>query len=280
MVYLIKIKVEIVMQFTLITGATGFLGKAFCAECASRGENLILTGRSEDKLALLKRQLLGVTDKVRVVCFACDLTDSSQRKKFFEFIENLQLSFGENATISRLINVAGADIQKPFESYTEDKLTFQARVCFEAAVSMCNFAIKHRSDKLNIINISSVSGIYPMPYFALYSASKGALTNFSVALNREMKGSGVKVTAVLPGAIYTREDVVAYIKTQGLWGKIAAKEPEYVAAKALSASDKGKAKVVVGGANKFMNVATKLLPLKLKMHFIAKKWSKTTKDAF
>jgi hypothetical protein len=268
------------MQFTVITGATGHLGKSFCLECARRGENLILTGRSEDKLALLKRYLLTVCDNVRIMCFACDLTDSSQRKKLFNFFDELPLVLGEQATISRLINVAGADIQKPFCDYDEDKLTFQTRVCLEACVSLCNFAVKRRAEKLNIINISSVSGIYPMPYFALYSACKGALTNFSVALNREMKGSGVCVTAVLPGAIYTREDVIAYIKTQGLWGKIAAKTPDYVAIKALKASDKCKAKVVVGGANKFMNVATKFIPLKLKLHFIAKKWSKTTKDAF
>jgi hypothetical protein len=269
-----------IMQFTLITGATGHLGKSFCLECVRRGENLILTGRSEDKLAVLKRYLLTTCDNIRIMCFACDLTDSSQRKKLFNFISELPQFVGEQVTISRLINVAGADIQKSFCDYDEDKLTFQARVCFEAAVSLCNFAIKHKSDKLKIINISSVSGIYPMPYFALYSASKGALTNFSVALNREMKGSGVTVTAILPGAIYTREDVIAYIKTQGLWGKIAAKTPDYVAIKALYASDKGKVKVVVGGANKFMNVATKLIPLKVKLHFIAKKWSKTTKDAF
>jgi hypothetical protein len=119
-----------------------------------------------------------------------------------------------------------------------------------------------------------------MPYFALYSACKRALTNFSVALNQEMKGTGVTVTAILPGAIYTRQDVIEYIKTQGLWGKIAAKDPAYVAKISLKAADRGKAKVVIGAANKIMNVATKLIPERIKLKYICSKWKKTSKDAF
>jgi hypothetical protein len=263
------------MQFTVITGATGYLGRAFAFECASRKENLFLTGRSEEKLQELKTYLLSVCSDICVQTFACDLTDSQQRIKLFECFEGL-----ENASVSKLINVAGADIQKAFEEYDERKLTFQTRVTFESAVSLTNFAIKHRAERLQIINISSVSGIYPMPYFALYSACKRALTNFSVALNVEMKCKGVTSTAILPGAIYTRDDVIEYIKTQGLWGKIAAKQPQYVVLKSLKASQKGKSKVVVGGANKLMNVFTKLIPEKLKLKFIAAKWKNTIKDAF
>ena len=119
-----------------------------------------------------------------------------------------------------------------------------------------------------------------MPYFAIYSATKGALTSFSLALREEVQGAGVKVTAILPGAIPTREDVKEQIKGQGLWGKLAAKSPRFVAEKSLQAVRKNKGKVVVGFANKLMNVGTKLIPLPLKLKFIAKRWSKIRKDAF
>ena len=119
-----------------------------------------------------------------------------------------------------------------------------------------------------------------MPYFAIYSATKGALTSFSLALREEMKGTGVRVTAILPGAIPTRDDVKEQIKGQGLWGKIAAKQPRFVAEKSLAAVKKNKGKVVIGFANKLMNVGTKLIPLRLKLKFIAKRWSKIQKDAF
>ena len=119
-----------------------------------------------------------------------------------------------------------------------------------------------------------------MPYFALYSATKGALTSFSQALREEMKGKGIFVTAVLPGAIPTREDIRAQIKGQGLWGRLAVKSPQEVAKASLNAVKKNKRKVIVGFWNKLMRVGTFFVPQSLKLKFIAKRWSKISKDAF
>ncbi len=260
------------MSYTLITGATGYLGKAFAVECLRRGDSLYLTGRSIDKLSALKAELLALRPEADIIIFVCDLADEGSRAALYADAEGL--------IFSRLINVAGADIQKAFSLYDENKLTFQIRANFEGAVSMCLFCIKHRAEKLKIINISSICGEYAMPYFAIYSAAKGALTSFSLALSEEYRKSGVTVTAVLPGAIHTRPDVEEYIKTQGIWGVIAAKTPQYVAIKALSASDDGRKKVVVGGANKLLYFASKLAPRAVKTRLIAKKWSTTQKDAF
>ena len=157
---------------------------------------------------------------------------------------------------------------------------FQCRVNFEAAVSLCRYAIEQRAERLEIVNVSSVSGIYPMPYFAIYSATKSALTSFSVALREEVKDKNVAVTAILPGAMPTRDDIKEQIKGQGLWGKLAAKSPFAVAEYALKAVRKNKSKAIVGFWNKAMRIGTALLPQSLKLKFIAKRWSKITKDAF
>lgn len=260
--------------YTMITGATGGLGGAFASLSAERGDNLILTGRSEEKLRALRDKILSKYDGIDVRIFAADLSDEGSREAMTAKI------LAEGSRIGRLINVAGADIQKPFREYTQEKIAFQCRVNFEAAVSLCRFAIDARAEELEIINISSVSGIYPMPYFAIYSAAKGALTSFSVSLREELKGTGVRVTAVLPGAMPTREDVREQIEGQGLWGKLAAKEPEFVARKSLRAVKKNKRKLIPGFWNKAMNACTKVLPLSLKLGFIARRWSKISKDAF
>ena len=262
--------------FTLITGATGGLGGAFARVLVGRGESVFLTGRSEEKLCKMKEDLLRACPHTSVFYHACDLTSERDRQTLFDAMKRVMES--ENLPLFRLINVAGADIQKAFLKYTQEKLLFQCRVNFESAVSLCLAGIELGVKE--IINISSVSGIYPMPYFALYSATKGALTSFSVSLREEMKGTGVKVTAVLPGAIPTRDDVKEQIKGQGLWGKIAVKSPEFVAIKSLEAVKKNKAKVVVGFANKFMNASTRLIPASWKRKFITKRWSKIEKDAF
>lgn len=262
------------MGYSFISGATGGLGRAFVFECARNGENLFITGRSEEKLKILKEEVLSDYPNIDVVYFPCRLDKEDEREKMFFYLTFLNLTF------SRLINVAGADIQKSFTEYTQKKLTFQIRSNFEAAVSLTKYVLEHADEGLKIIAISSVSGIYPMPYFAIYSAEKGATTSFFISLREELKDKQIHVTTVLPGAIPTREDVKRQIKGQGLWGRIAAKSPEFVARKSLAAVEKNKRALIPGFWNKFMNFGTKIVPLSLKLKFIAKRWSKISKDAF
>ena len=259
------------MTYTLITGASGYIGAAFAKLCAERGENLLLAGRNTQKLNAVAESVAKLSGSLPVVV-PCDLTDFSQREDMFEKLANFK--------ISRLISVAGADTQMPFSEYSDEKIAFQIRINFEAAAVCAAFAVRNRAERLSIINISSVCGLSPMPNFAIYSAAKGALTSLSVALNEEFRGKGVTVTAVLPGSVYTRPDVCEYIEGLGAWGRFAAKSPEFVAKKALGAADKRKAKVVVGGANKFVAFAMRFIPQRIRLRFIASKWGASRKDAF
>lgn len=262
------------MGYTLITGATGGLGKAFVYALAKRGERLILTGRSEEKLRALQAEILEKYETLDTKIIAADLSKDADRDELKTKI------VAQDLRIARLINVAGVDIQKPVEAYTDEKIRFQCRVNLEVAIELSRFALAQKAKNLEILNISSVSGIYPMPYFAIYSATKGALTSFSMSLREEVKNQGVKVTVALPGAMPTRDDVKEQIKGQGLWGKIAAKSPEFVAEKCLKAVSRNKKKIIVGLGNQCMRFFTALLPLSWKMKFIAKRWSKISKDAF
>ncbi len=258
----------------LITGATGGLGKAFVYAVAKRGYTLFLTGRTQEKLACLQEEVAKRYPNVKIYAYPADLTQEVDRAALMENVKQQGLK------ISLLINVAGADVQKAFCQYSQEKILFQCRANFEAAVSLCRFAIDCRAQRLEIINISSVSGIYPMPYFAIYSATKGALTSFSMALRQELKGKNAAVTAILPGAMPTREDIKAQIKGQGLWGKLAVKSPQWVAEYSLKAVRKNKRKGIPGFFNKLMRVFTAWIPLSWKLHFIARRWSKISKDAF
>lgn len=257
--------------YTLITGATGGLGRAFCFACAARGESLCLTAPSEEKLIGLKEELLAKYPDREISLFPCDLTKKISREMLFSALEGY--------AFSRFVSVAGADIQKSFLAYSQEKLVFQIRLNLEAGISLTRFVLDHRASDLSLIAISSVSGIYPMPYFAIYSATKTALTSFYTALHEELKGQA-NVTVVLPGAMPTRPDVVQNIKTQGLWGKLAVKSPAWVAERSLKQSARNKRVYIPGFWNNVMHVCTKPIPLSVKLKFIAKRWSKTVKDAF
>lgn len=260
------------MKYALVTGATGVLGTAFCKNLAGLGYNLFVTGRRAEKLSALKNALVAAYPGVNVDFCAADLTDEEERESLFSAASAYKFSVA--------VNVAGADIQKPLGEYTQKKLVFQTRVCFEAAAAVCLFAKKNKAETLHIINISSLCGEQPMPYFALYSACKGALTDFSVALSREFKGEGITSTAVVAGSILTRPDVKEYINSLGFWARKSAKTPEYVATKSLKAAFKGKRKIVPGGLNKVIYFFSKLLPPRLKLNIAARTRRGVSKDVF
>lgn len=261
------------MGYTFISGATGGIGKAFSFECAKRGHSLFLTGRSEQKLIALKEQLQKVKDVDVQIC-ACDLEKEQSITDMIDFIDLKSLKF------DRIINVAGVDTQKPFLEYDKEKVLMQIKVNSEATLSLTHALLKRREKEVEIITVSSMSGQSPMPYFAIYSATKAMLTNFFTALHYELKKEGVKVTTVIPGGVYTRPDIVEQIKGQGLWGKLSAKTPEYIAQKSLKKVRKNKVKFIPGFFNKFLNALMRIAPKKIVLNFIARRWKKERKDAF
>lgn len=263
------------MNYTLITGACGGLGGAFVRVLAERGEPLFLTGRSEERLKMLSDKLREEFPELPVKYRACDLTSEEDRKAFFDYADEEQI------TLSRLVYVAGVDTQKAFENYTQEKIVFQTRVNFEGALSFIHSSLKRGTldGKFEILTISSMSGICPMPYFAIYSATKKALSQFSIALRSELKGKA-KVTCILPGGIPTREDIKQDIIGHGFWGRVSAKSPRSVALASLKAVKKNKRTKVVGFWNKVIKFFTDITPLSVQLRFIKRRWSKTEKDAF
>ena len=261
------------MIYTFISGATGGIGKAFVFECAKQKQNLFLTGRSLDKLKTLQQQVESEYGVEVQIC-ACMLDDQKSRADMFDFIDSIEAKF------DKIINVAGVDIQKGVMDYTLQKLIFQTRVNVEATITNTYSLLQRRADEVEVVTISSMSGVSPMPYFALYSATKCCLTNFFSSLRLELKKEGVKVTTVLPGGVPTRPDIINDIKGQGLWGKLSAKSPQFVASTSLKKVKKNKRIYIPGFFNKLLYNVMKVIPLGLKMRFIANRWKKQTKDAF
>lgn len=262
------------MEYTLITGACGGLGGAFTELLAERGEALYLTGRSYERLQALAERI-GRAHEVPVKFAPCDLTDPADRVDFFANCDR------EGIRFRRLVYVAGVDTQSAFEKYDEHKLIFQSRVNFEGAVSFVR-GVLARADldgSTEILAVGSMSASTPMPYFALYSATKKGLEYFLSAIRTELKGRA-KVTCVLPGGIPTRDDIKENIAAHGFWGKISAKSPHEVAAASLKAVERNKRVKVIGFWNKVIKLATDLAPMPVKLRFIAKRWSLTEKDHF
>lgn len=263
------------MKYTLLTGACGGLGSAFAELLASRGEPLVITGTDAEKLQKKREELLAVRPALPVEAIVCDLRSEEARRALFSACDEKRIRFG------RLVYVAGVDTQMGFEKYDEARIITQTRVNLEGAVSLVR-GVLGRGDldgTMEILAVGSMSGAVPMPYFALYSATKRGLEQFFSALHEELNGR-VKVTCVLPGSIPTREDIRENIKTHGLFGKLSQKEPSEVARISLAAVRKNRRRKVIGFWNRMLLIAMSAVPMSAKLRFIRKKWSKTEKDFY
>ena len=112
--------------------------------------------------------------------------------------------FEKEGRIDLLINNAGFGIAGAVEHSSAENIYALIDTNLSAQISLCRiFAGYLKKSKGRIINISSVGGVVPLPYQAVYSASKAGVEIFSKALANELYSSGVKVTAILPGDVKT-----------------------------------------------------------------------------
>ena len=178
-----------------ITGATSGIGEELSYLLANKQIPLLLTGRNYAKLEELKENLSVHT---KVITIEADLADNHGRQKVLEAIYNYVPTL--------LINNAGRGIYGSFDSQDPKIHIDLLRVNNEALVALtyaCIKALKEHQKKGIIMNISSVAAFYPLPYIALYSASKAFVNHFSQAVDLEMKDEGIRVLASCPGAIKT-----------------------------------------------------------------------------
>ncbi|MFV0346780.1 MAG: SDR family NAD(P)-dependent oxidoreductase [Bacteroidales bacterium] len=188
----------------LITGATSGIGRA-CAELlASKGYELILTGRRKERLLSLKTDFEYKT-AVHTYCF-----DISKRK---EAETHLNRIVSEHADIEVLINNAG--LAAGLEHVSEGNVDNWERM-IDTNVKGLLYASKilARSMKTNkkgqIINISSIAGRESYPNGGVYCASKHAVQAITDAMRVELLADNIRVSSVCPGAVNTEFSLVRF----------------------------------------------------------------------
>ena len=263
-------------NFSLITGATGGLGRAFTLELASQNHNLFLTGTNNDKLDSLKKEILEKYPDANIVTHACDLSNHESRLALIQEIKN------KNIYINYLVNNAGYITEGSIEYAKTEDLLKCVQVNCEGTIHLTKTLVDNRdkNELMRIVCITSMASNYPMPYMAIYASTKALLRSFMISLREEYKKQNVKVLIVEPGAIATSEDMKLAIKAQGLKGKMSSVAPEIIAKKAIKKSFKNKSRYIPGFFNKVTIFVSNLAPTKLKTKAISKMWRKSQKKIF
>ncbi len=142
------------------------------------------------------------------VCFPADVCDYDAVSKIFEDVHSRE------GRIDVLVNNAGIGVAGAIEESSCGNIQRITDVNLTAPCVLCSMIIPYLKESGGrIINISSVGGIMPLPYQAMYSATKAGIEVFSRALANEVKPYKIKVTAVLPGD--TRTGFTAARVTEG-----------------------------------------------------------------
>jgi uncharacterized protein len=180
----------------LITGASTGIGAVYADRLARRGYDLILVARSQEKLSEVAARLEATGRRVETM--AADLT----RK---EDVQRVAARLSTDATITALVNNAGTASVGKFLDSNIDELELMINLNVTALTRLALAALPGfvaRKSGL-LINIGSVVALAPELLNGTYSGTKAYVVNFTQALKEEVKGTGVTVQAVLPGATAT-----------------------------------------------------------------------------
>lgn len=244
-----KAKQDGLTPVIVITGASAGLGAEFARQLAGRGERLVLVARRTDRLDALASEL----GNARAV--ALDLGEPGAAGRLLADIAD----HGER--VSTLVNNAGFGLWGRFTELDPDRQGAMIDLNCGALVELSHAvlpAMRERGDGA-ILNVASTAAFQPGPGMAVYFATKAFVLSFSEALHEELRGSGVRVTALCPGPTATEFGDVAGFKGNGMFDKLSASSRDVVRA-GLAGLARNRAVVIPGLVNKAGAQGHRLLP--------------------
>lgn len=240
------------MSWVLVTGASSGLGAEFCRQLAARGHSVILVARREAALRELAGKLHcdhGVNTEVVVADLSVpeDLDRVAKRLQQREKPVSLLVN---NAGFTPNQSLFGADIER-------EKQALEVMVRAVLVLSLTAAAVMGKRGRGAILNVSSVA---TGTIFGAYAAHKTWVSEFSEALALDLRGSGVLVSALRPGAVRTEFfDHMDGMEVSRI-PKLLLLEPEQVVREALRGLSRGQVDIVPGGLYRIVDALRSLTP--------------------
>ncbi len=183
------------MLTALVTGGTSGIGAAFADALARRGNALVLVARDADRLEQTAARLRA-EHGVPVEVLPADLADRADVDRVAARVED------PLRPVDVVVNNAGFSVKTPFTAPDTAAHDRAFEVMCRAVLVLSSAAARAMTARGSgwIINVSSTAGLITM---GSYSAIKAYTTAFTEALAVELHGTGVHVTALLPGWVRT-----------------------------------------------------------------------------
>jgi short-subunit dehydrogenase len=212
----------------LLTGATGGIGQAIARALATRGADLILSGRRAETLEALAGEVSGQA-------VACDL---AQR-------EDVSRLAGQVGDVDILVANAAHPASGLLTDLDQERIDRMLEVNLRAPIALARSLVPAMTSRGrgHLVFISSLAGKAASPSSSIYSATKFGLRGFALGLREDLRSSGVGVSVVFPGFI--REAGMFAQAGVDLPRGVGTRTPEQVADAVVRAIEHNRAEVEV-----------------------------------
>jgi uncharacterized protein len=245
------------MAFALVTGASGGIGLCLAEELAKKKVNLLLVARSEDRLTAAATRLKSIYG-IEAFFLAIDLTQPSAEDKVKAWIDTHQWP------VNILINNAGYGLWGRVDELNTSALNNMMQLNMSSMVNLCHsmIPILKKQTQSYILNVASTAAYQAVPTLSVYAATKAFVVLFSRGLRWEIKGSGISVSCLSPGATSTGFVDRAGMQAMKEKAEKFSMKAEAVASIGIAGMFKRKAEIIPGFVNRISVTATYFLPKK------------------
>lgn len=255
--------------YCLITGASNGLGRELAHLYAKHCQHLILVARNKDSLNQLAEELQN-RHGISALAIALDLEKPEAIDQLVSRIQN------EKITVTTLINNAGFGDFGSCESRPLATLSRMIQLNCQSLVALTwHFAneMKKRGSG-TIVNIASTAAFQPIPYMAVYAATKAFVLSFSDAVHEELQESGVHVLTVCPGPFRSNFAATAGLLNSRIF-KGFIPDSEWVAAYTFKNILRHKQLIIPGRLNKLGVMLERFVPRNLIIQFLGRHMQRT-----
>ena len=236
--------------WAVVTGASSGIGRAFALELSARGYPVLLIARREAELGRVASEVVSLGGEAKII--AADLATPDGIESTAERLRDVDVGV--------LVNNAGIGVYGTFVEQPLGRETDQVALNIGAVVALTRRLLPRMIDKGRglVVNVASILGFMPVPYFATYAATKAFVLSFTEALSVELSGTGVQVLAAGPGD--TKSDFARTAGSLGQAGGLPQLTPEHVARVAMTAADGGRVVRPIGGAYRLLAFLAAITP--------------------
>lgn len=212
-------------RVVIVTGAGRGIGQATAEAFGARGDHVVLAARNQAELETTAELVQAAGGTATIV--SCDITAEPHVRRLIETAAEI------NGTLDIVVCNAGVAAVAPFTELSLSAWEQTLRVTLTGTFLMCKHSVGQMQAGGHIFTLASIAGRSGFPNWSAYSAAKFGVLGFSEAIRAELRPRGIRVTAVIPGAV----DTPLWENIPGDWDRAKMLQPADVARSIVRAAD-------------------------------------------